>query len=66
MKCISGYCKNGTMIFPTDIIEILEVNFEYSEMKIDVDIELIKSKFTEGLLTCISGEDLVKHFVYND
>ena len=65
MKCILGYCKNGVMIFPTDIIEILEVN-EDSEMEIDIDIELIKSKFTEGLLTCISGEDLVKHFVYND
>lgn len=63
MKCVKGYCKNGTIIVPTDVIEILEVN---DKQNIDIDILLVKSKFTEGVLTCISGKDLVEHFVYND
>lgn len=65
LKCILGYCKGGAIILPNDVIEVVLITDD-GDMKVDVEIMLIESKFTSGLETSISGEDLVKHFVYND
>ena len=63
LECFKGYHKNGVMIFPSDVIEVLMVMTD-KKNNIDCDVMLIESKFCKGLETRISGTDLVNHFKY--